>query len=407
VLFIPGNAGSSRQVRSIASSAARQYFHSPGLVSPEFSMRSIKPLDVYAVEFNEDFSAFHGPTLLAERSYVLDAIKYISSLYPPDTQIMVLGHSMGGVVAISLLPSVNISAIITMSTPHTLPPARFDRRIGEIFRDNQAHLKNDPTPVVSLCGGATDLMIPSETCILPTPESAGVYRSTLFTSALEGSWTGVGHREMVWCHQVRWQVARTALELSGASTVQEQTDLLNKWLRDGNHLPRDLPASFGTVSESDILSNIVPPNENLVMSSPKFAGSRLFYFSVTQNREFVLYVSQGTVRSISPYRPISLKAEIFRCEGTGSPSFSSECSILYPSSLRLLPSSHVDQSFPVPQAGSDETEGIVLFEANLTSSGKESWIAVKVDGADGRGWLVGGFVKSDHNIEADVYMTSM
>jgi len=70
-------------------------------------------LDVFAVEFNEDLSAFHGPTLLSERTYVLDAIRYILSLYPLDTSIVVMGHSMGGVVATSLLPSPNISAIIT------------------------------------------------------------------------------------------------------------------------------------------------------------------------------------------------------------------------------------------------------------------------------------------------------
>lgn len=48
VLFIPGNAGSSHQVRSIASSAARQYFSSPFVVSHEFTGRGAKPIDFYA-----------------------------------------------------------------------------------------------------------------------------------------------------------------------------------------------------------------------------------------------------------------------------------------------------------------------------------------------------------------------
>lgn len=48
VLFIPGNAGSSRQVRSIASSAARQFYISPGIEAPELASRSLKPLDFYA-----------------------------------------------------------------------------------------------------------------------------------------------------------------------------------------------------------------------------------------------------------------------------------------------------------------------------------------------------------------------
>lgn len=48
VLFIPGNAGSSHQVRSIASSATRQYFSSPHVISENFPSGSVKPLDFYA-----------------------------------------------------------------------------------------------------------------------------------------------------------------------------------------------------------------------------------------------------------------------------------------------------------------------------------------------------------------------
>ncbi|KAF8320842.1 hypothetical protein DL93DRAFT_2073588 [Clavulina sp. PMI_390] len=48
VLFIPGNAGSSHQARSIASSAARQYYSSPGVISPEFLGRL--PADVFTGE---------------------------------------------------------------------------------------------------------------------------------------------------------------------------------------------------------------------------------------------------------------------------------------------------------------------------------------------------------------------
>jgi len=50
VLFIPGNAGSSRQVRSIASSASRQYYSFPSQASPDFKSRGLKPLDFFAGE---------------------------------------------------------------------------------------------------------------------------------------------------------------------------------------------------------------------------------------------------------------------------------------------------------------------------------------------------------------------
>ena len=161
-----------------------------------------------AVEFNEDLSAFHGSTLNAQTRYTSRAIDYILSLYPTGTSIVVMAHSMGGVVATSLLPHANVSAIITMSTPHIVPPARFDRRIDRIYSANFRTLTNDPTPMVSICGGATDAMVPSESCILPVEDSQfdPPYRHTVFASALEGCWTGVDHLAMVWCDQVRWRV---------------------------------------------------------------------------------------------------------------------------------------------------------------------------------------------------------
>lgn len=48
VLFIPGNAGSSHQIRSIASSASRQFYTAPHSVSSELSSRGVKPLDFFA-----------------------------------------------------------------------------------------------------------------------------------------------------------------------------------------------------------------------------------------------------------------------------------------------------------------------------------------------------------------------
>ena len=50
VLFIPGNSGSSHQVRSIASSANRQFYSEPYVIDREFNGRSLKALDFYAGE---------------------------------------------------------------------------------------------------------------------------------------------------------------------------------------------------------------------------------------------------------------------------------------------------------------------------------------------------------------------
>ena len=153
-----------------------------------------------------------------------------------------MGHSMGGIVATSLLPSTNISSIITMSTPHVIPPARFDSRLDAIYDATKEVLEKDMTPILSICGGITDTMIASEFCVLPQQEAGEALRKTVFTSSLEGCWTGVGHREMVWCHQVRWRVARVAFELAHAGSEDARAEAIETWFRDGiaDKIPKEM-----------------------------------------------------------------------------------------------------------------------------------------------------------------------
>ncbi|GJE84539.1 GPI inositol-deacylase [Phanerochaete sordida] len=395
VLFIPGNAGSSHQVRSIASSAARQYYSNPHEVAFEFRGNPLKALDFFAVEFNEDLSAFHGTTLDAQKAYTRRAIDYILSLYPPDTPIVIMGHSMGGVVGVSLLPHPKVSAIITMSTPHTLPPARFDRRVDRIYSTNRNALLTEPTPILSMCGGATDLMIPSESCILPEALSTGngskPYRRTIFSSALEGSWTGVGHREMVWCHQVRWRIARAALQLGPASTASGRADVLDTWLRDGQTLPPGYTPAIAPLALEG--AEYLSPDVRLELKNP--TGSRTYVMpapgDTSSRRRFLLYVSQGSISPTAPHSPLPLRASIYACSTT------STCQPLRADSLRLVPNPQPGKPFPVPDEGSDESEGVVVFEAELPSD--YSGVAVRTEYGDGRGWVVGGFVPEEPSVD--------
>ncbi|KAF9478413.1 GPI-inositol-deacylase [Pholiota conissans] len=404
VLFIPGNAGSSHQVRSIASSATRQYFSSPHVVSSIFASRSMLPLDFFAVEFNEDLSAFHSSTLESQIAYSAQAIPYILSLYPPETQIIVMGHSMGGVVATSLLPSNNISTVITMSTPHTLPPARFDFRIEKLYRNLQTILNDDPIPIVSICGGATDMMIPSESCILPRA-SKGVFRRTVFTSALEGAWTGVGHREMVWCHQVRWRVARAALELSAAHDVSSRSMTLDKWLRDGHSLPPmfDQEDKFDTTN-----AEMLPAGERLVLRQPLESKKYLLPAHVELSDEtpqkITVLLSRGSISTVAPEISIPLRISVFNCVGFGD----MECVALKPEILRLIPNPIPGKSFPAPQEGSDESEGVVLFEGHIPKVNSQQWVGIDVQGADGQGWVVAGIgPKMQTTIQASSYALAL
>ncbi|KAF5393191.1 hypothetical protein D9757_001207 [Collybiopsis confluens] len=394
VLFIPGNAGSSGQVRSIASSATRQYYIRPNEPAYEVYSRNMKPLDFFAVDFNEDLSAFHGPTLQSQTEYCARAVSYILSLYPADTTIIIMGHSMGGVVATSLLPSKDIAAIITMSTPHTLPPARFDQRVNEIYERNREALFRDPTPILSLCGGATDMMIPSELCILPWSVEGLPYRRTVFSSALEGSWTGVGHREMVWCHQVRWRVARAAMELTMATSSADRGVVLDRWLRDGHTLPppptEQTPETF-TLNEGDF--EMLRPARRLFLRDPRWKSTHILPVLADSPR-FVLFVSQGSISPIAPQKPYVLLVSVSICLGSSAPF---QCGPLQPIVHRLIPNPVPGTVFPAPQQGVDESEGVVVFEADLTlqSLSGDQWVAVRIEQSDGEGWVVGGFVSAE------------
>ncbi|KXN89445.1 GPI inositol-deacylase [Leucoagaricus sp. SymC.cos] len=402
VLFIPGNAGSSHQVRSIASSASRQFYSSPGQASTEFISNGVCALDFYAVEFNEDLSAFHGTTLQSQVEYTSAAVDYILSRYPPNTPLVVLGHSMGGIVGTALLPSGRVSAIITMSTPHSLPPARFDSRIDDIYAIIRHNLDNDTTPILSLCGGATDMMIPSESCMLPSPKE-DIYRKTVFTSALEGAWTGVGHREMVWCHQVRWRVARALLELTSQHSLAGKELVLNTWFRDANGLPHGVSERLkGSPSFELAIPDsyeIIPPGLQLIRK-PMGSHMYLLPMPLSQDKEYTtrlsVLVGKGSIVNISPHRQHSLHISVYGCalaKGHDYP----RCSPLSPAILKLVPRPIPGQLFPLPRlesdgnsGGVDESDGVVLYEAEIKMRHCQ-WVGLKAVNGDGKGWVVAGF----------------
>jgi glycosylphosphatidylinositol deacylase len=304
---------------------------------------------------------------------------------------------MGGVVAVSLLPSPHISAIITMSTPHVLPPARFDARMDKLYAANAQKLFSDPTPILSICGGATDMTVPSESCNLPeVGVGANLYRRTVFTTALEGAWTGVGHQAIVWCHQVRWKVARAALELGSATSKLERIETLDEWLRDGHLLPPMPSDAADRVLSDKSMYTSVSEGTHLRLELPQGNQTHLLRVpnSAVHKSRFVLFVSQGSVQSISPYHPGSLEVFVHLCR-TGSPQSSIRCSPLKPAVLQLLPNPPINRVFPLPDEGIDESEGVVLYEAEVPAVDSEHvWIGVQAN-AHGRGWVVGGFNDND------------
>lgn len=86
VLFIVGNADSYRQVRSLGSVAYRMGDNK-------------NQLDYFSIDFNEELSALFGGVLEQQTEFVAYAIETILSLYNTDKTIILVGNSIGGLLA--------------------------------------------------------------------------------------------------------------------------------------------------------------------------------------------------------------------------------------------------------------------------------------------------------------------
>ncbi|KAK9253435.1 putative gpi inositol-deacylase protein [Lipomyces tetrasporus] len=241
VLFIPGNAGSYRQVRGLAAEAAHQYYDTV-TAKGSYGDGGARNLDFFTADFNEDFTAFHGRTLLDQAEYLNDAIAFILSLYktssyshrsssdfPLPRSVILIGHSMGGIVARTMLTLPNyqpdsVNTILTLSTPHVVPPATFDwdivriyDRINRYWRDSYSEKLVGRNPLasvalVSIAGGKLDLIVPSDYASITSlvPSSNGF---TVFTSTMPNVWTGADHLAIVWCDQCRKAIVKSLLDI--------------------------------------------------------------------------------------------------------------------------------------------------------------------------------------------------
>ena len=304
VLFIPGNAGSYRQVRSIAAAAA--HYFAENLQHDEAAhARGMRDLDFFTADFNEDITAFHGQTLLDQAEYLNEAVAYILALYhdpqrprrapgePDPTAVLVVGHSMGGLVARAMLQMPNyqahsINTIITMSTPHARPPVSFDADIVRVYRDVDAFWRRshsqtsaadnplDAVALVSIAGGGLDATVPSDSADLASlvPASHGF---TVFTSSVPRVWTGADHLSILWCDQLRTVIARALLDVVDVRQATqtkpraERMRILRKWLLTGleadadRALARTAPTALLTLE--DAANSILREGERLTLRS--------------------------------------------------------------------------------------------------------------------------------------------
>jgi pimeloyl-ACP methyl ester carboxylesterase len=188
---------------------------------PRFLESNKKSLDFFSIDFNEDFSAFHGPTVHEQARFIVDSLRYIRSLYPPEsfTKTTVIAHSMGGISArLALLDAESdvVDTLVTLSTPHLIPPAPFDPILESIYSQiNTPPLLPPPQDftIVSISGGEKDSMVSSDSCSLP--DHLAPFGFSTYTTSLPGLWSEVDHVAMMWCDQLRTAIVRGLIEGQG------------------------------------------------------------------------------------------------------------------------------------------------------------------------------------------------
>ena len=303
VLFIPGNAGSYKQSRCLAFEAA-QYYHNHIQQDPEALKNGMTSLDFFAVDFNEDLSAFHGQTILDQAEYLNDAVAYILSLYhdprrsqrdpglPDPSSVILVGHSMGGIVARTMLTMSNyqsnsINTIVTVSAPHARPPVSFDsesvhtyKRVNDYWRQayTQRWASENPlwhVTLVSIAGGGLDTVVPSDFASLESvvPNTHGF---TVFTSGIPNVWTGTDHIQTTWCVQLMKPIVRSlfdSLDVHRPSQTKpraERMRIFKKWYLTGMEeiaektLPQKESSNLLTLQDNSVS---LPYGEKLVIRS--------------------------------------------------------------------------------------------------------------------------------------------
>ncbi|XP_022981213.1 uncharacterized protein LOC111480421 isoform X1 [Cucurbita maxima] len=308
VLFIPGNGGSYKQVRSLAAESDRAYQGGPleqsfyqeanidrvegeagtnsaGLQLPDHYTRR---LDWFVVDLEGEHSAMDGGILEEHAEYVVHAIHRILDQYKESfnarakegaadsgslpRSVILVGHSIGGFVARAAVvhPRLRKSAVetvLTLSSPHQSPPlalqpslGRYFTRVNEEWRKGyevqitrSGYFASDPllshVVVVSISGGYHDYQVRSKLESLDgiVPPTHGFMISS---TGVKNVWLSMEHLAILWCNQLVVQVSHSLLSLVDSTTGQpylaprKRLSILTRMLHSG------IPQSFNWRTQS-------------------------------------------------------------------------------------------------------------------------------------------------------------
>ncbi|KAJ1840625.1 GPI inositol deacylase, partial [Coemansia sp. RSA 2703] len=199
-----------------------------------------------------EFTALHGYSILEQADFINDAIRYILSLYPRTrkqhegafggtnlalpTSVIVIGHSMGGVVARTAFTLPNhvvgsVRAIFTLATPHNNPTASLEYYVDRVYssinrfwRHGFHHGTLRDVSLVSIAGGNLDSMINSDYTYFGdlAPQTNAL---SVLSSGIEDVWLSLDHQSILWCGQMARKFASLMMLIMDARRPEQLVPL--------------------------------------------------------------------------------------------------------------------------------------------------------------------------------------
>lgn len=294
VLFLPGNAGSYKQARSLGSVALRK----------AETMEGGLHFNVFTVDFNEELVALYGGSLLRQTHFLHESIKAILRLYKhlktPPQSVVLVGHSMGGVVARALftLPRFNtnlVSLIITQASPHLAPVLALDPYLLDFYSAvrqkwvNQANKLRNVT-VLSVGGGYRDYQVRSGLTSLPCPPG-DPNKLSLVVTAVPRTWVSTDHLSIVWCKELVLATVRAFFDLIDPETRQFTENSEKKLAVLNHHFIKHPVRLPGEIQETPVSISDLPDawsevnTLRLAYSTPKEGQPKFFLFALSSRRK--------------------------------------------------------------------------------------------------------------------------
>lgn len=268
VLFLPGNAGTYRQIRSFGAVIERVWNWKKAADA------SWGNLDLFTMDTRGEFTAFDAGRLHDQAVYANEAIQHILGIYKgikamktKPTSMLILGHSMGGVVA-RAIPLLNdythdsIMCILTLSSPHADPPLVLNYALESWYRTLNDKWRTSEQlaniTMVSIASGSRDLILYSGLTHLDDiikPEQG----FSVYSTAMPGVWLSTDHEGMVWCDQVLTSVSLAMFQIFRNHLHSHTSRLV--YLRDVLKGVRLNPQTYKSVSINS-LDILVYANQN-------------------------------------------------------------------------------------------------------------------------------------------------